>query len=290
MPDVPAPAAPTIETEPLQAADLKRPGSDADSDSPTANRLAATRQRRILDLLETTEEIQVAALSDRWGVSQETIRRDLKALEQAGKLERVYGGAVLRRNLSPEPYPSRIKTLRTEKERIADLCMDAASIEDGQLVFIGGGSTTLPVAERLADGATARFVTNTIDIASALARSGRHEVTLTGGTINYEHELLTGFDTLNAIALRVFDLVITGTNAIDADLGLTEDIELEAQLHRNLSERTRKYIILADHTKFGRRGHFSSLPFTAIESIITDAPPAGPFIRALERSGVRVVW
>lgn len=265
---------------------------DAGSEPATAStsKLAASRQRQILDLLASSEEIQVTALSDRLRVSPETIRRDLKVLEEAGKLRRVHGGAVLIRGNEERPYLARIGALRAEKERIARLFLESVTLTAEQLVFVGGGSTTLPLAQKLATAPPTRFVTNTIDIAVTLARSGVHEVTLTGGMLHKDHELLTGFDTLGAVGGRVFDLVVTSTNAVDVELGFLEDIESEARLHQLLARHARNYVVLADHTKFGRSARFAALSLAAIDLLVTDAPVGTPYQQAFDQAKVPLRW
>lgn len=256
----------------------------------STTRLAASRHREILDLLAEEKEIQVSLLSERLDVSPETIRRDLRLLEESGKLQRVHGGAVLLRGKEELPYLTRIETLRSEKERMAEILLDRLDYEAGSLIFMGGGSTTLPLARKLAHLPPARFVTNTIDVAYALAGPGQHEVTITGGQIKSDHELLVGFDMLNAVRGRVFDLVITGTNAIDPVLGFLEHEEAEAKLHQVLDEHSRRYIILADHTKFGRSASFAALPLGAIDLLVTDRQLEESMARAFKRADVPAVW
>ncbi|MDK1494559.1 DeoR/GlpR family DNA-binding transcription regulator [Sinorhizobium sp. 7-81] len=252
--------------------------------------LAASRHRQILDLLAARQEIQVATLSSELQVSMETIRRDLRMLEETGKLKRVHGGAVLLRANEELPYSTRIESLREEKEWIAQTCLDNLDVREDQLVFVGGGSTTLPLARKLSRGPRMRFVTNAIDIASALAATGQHEVVLTGGRILADHELLAGYDTLSAVSRRLFDLVVTGTNAIDAHLGFLEYEEPEAHLHQALAKHSRRYVIVADHTKFGRTASYASLSLNAAEMLVTDVAPTPEYQTAFERAGLHALW
>ncbi|RWO03296.1 MAG: DeoR/GlpR transcriptional regulator, partial [Mesorhizobium sp.] len=251
---------------------------------------AASRQRQILDLLAARQEIQVGTLSSELQVSVETIRRDLRGLEETGKLKRVHGGAVLLRPNEELPYSTRMESLRKEKELIARSCLDYLDLREDQLVFVGGGSTTLPLARMLARGPRMRFVTNTIDVAYTLAATGEHDVVLTGGRLLGEYELLAGYDTLNAVTRRLFDLVVTGTNAIDAKLGFLEYEEPEAHLHKALAQHSRRYVVVADHTKFGRSASYAALPLGAVEMVVTDAAPAPEYQRTFEKAGVRAVW
>ncbi|MDK1494395.1 DeoR/GlpR family DNA-binding transcription regulator [Sinorhizobium sp. 7-81] len=252
--------------------------------------LAASRHRQILDLLSARQELQVATLSSELQVSVETIRRDLRMLEETGKLKRVHGGAVLLRPNEELPYSTRIESLREEKERIAQICMDHLDLREDQLVFVGGGSTTLPLARKLARAPRMRFVTNAIDVASALAATGQHDVVLTGGRLVADNELLAGYDTLYAVSRRRFDLVVTGTNAIDPGLGFLEYEEPEAHLHQALAQRSQRYVIVADHTKFGRSASYASFPLNTVEMIVTDVAPAAEFRDAFEGAGVRALW
>lgn len=274
--------------EPRNPVANERPVSGSGESAGTI--LAASRQRQILDLLAARQEIQVGTLSSELQVSVETIRRDLRMLEEAGKLKRVHGGAVLLRPNEELPYSTRIEALREEKERIAQTCLDHLNLRDDQLVFIGGGSTTLPLARMLARGPRMRFVTNTIDVAYALAATGQHEVVLTGGRLVGDNELLAGYDTLNAVTRRLFDLVVTGTNAVDAQLGFLEYEEPEAHLHQALAQHSRRYVIVADHTKFGRSASFAALPLRAVEMVVTDLAPTPEYQDAFEKAGLRALW
>ena len=188
------------------------------------------------------------------------------------------------------PYSERSGLLKAEKEAITQLAMGLDLIVEGQTVFVGGGSTTLPLAQVLADHTPARYVINTIEIAVTLARSGRHDVTLAGGKVHPGHELLSGQQTLEVVSHHVFDLAITGTNAIDLTLGFLDYMESESILHRILARQSRRYVVLADHSKFGRPANYCALPLGAADMVITDRAPPKGFLEAFERGDVETIW
>lgn len=252
--------------------------------------LAASRQRRILDLLRQTQELRVASLADQLDVSQETVRRDLKALEQTGKLQRVYGGAVAFRETNDTPYAERMAALSREKDAIAERVMDLDLIREGQRVFLGCGTTLLPLAQRLANHTPAKYVTNSVEIASVLARSGRHDILLTGGRVHTEYELLTGQPVLDVVGRHVFDIALTGTNGIDERLGFLDSFESEAILHGALANQCGVYVVVADHSKFGLRAEYRALALSAPDIVVTDRPPPGAFLSLFAERDVAIHW
>lgn len=266
--------------------------SDEDRNDPNGlgQQLAISRQRLILEAFDRADELKVACLVAELNVSPETIRRDLRVLEREGRLKRVYGGAIALRGVDVRPYEERAAVLRSEKEAIATCVAGLDLGGKGKRIFLGGGSTTMPVAKIFAQGEPATFMTNAIEIAALLNRSGRHDVELTGGKLRKGYELLTG-DAVAASATRYrFDLAITSTNAIDPDLGFLEYFDSEAALHRVLSRHARTYVIVADHSKFGAVADHVTFGHGAVSTVVTDRRPADRFCEAFAGAGVELRW
>lgn len=250
--------------------------------------LAVSRQEAILVDLATLGELHVNDLAHKFSVSVETIRRDLKLLEERRMLRRVHGGAVQPARL--ESYEHRKAVNLGSKERIAEAVVASETVKNGHFIFIGGGSTMLAFVRRLNEAVSVRAMTNSIEIATALAENSGNWVCLTGGEVCGTHELLTGTATLAAIEDVFFDIVLTSTNAIQSDFGCIEHLEAEAKLHRRLRSRTRKYMVLADRSKLAGMGTgHRSLRLDEIDMIATDAPIDDPCVVALASIGTRII-
>lgn len=266
--------------------------SEEDGNDPGAlgQQLAISRQRIILEALDRVDELKVANLVAEMNVSPETIRRDLRVLEGEGRLKRVYGGAIALRGVDVRPYKERAAVLKSEKEAIAACVAGLDLGGKGKRIYLGGGSTMMPIARLLAQGEPANFMTNAIEIAALLDRSGRHDVELTGGKLHKNYELLTGEAVAVSAARYRFDLAVTSTNAIDPDLGFLEYFESEASLHRVLSRHAGTYVIVADHSKFGAVADHVTFGHAAVSMVVTDRRPQPAFCEVFARASVELHW
>ena len=250
--------------------------------------LHAVRHERILELLDETASVRVSRLAMQLEVSEMTVRRDLQMLEEQGKLRRVHGGAVLTAPVKLEAASIRAARQQAEKERIAELA--AGLIEPDMNVYIGGGSTTRPLADRAALGPAARFTTNSIAIAEAISDKSPRDVHLLGGALRADARTMIGPETIEMIERRLFDVVFVGITAIDSTEGFLEPTEWHAWLVRTLKRRAGKMIVLADHTKFVARSDFRVLAFDEASVLITDRQPPRNHAEPMADAGLEVLW
>lgn len=249
--------------------------------------LFQSRHDEILEMLSAHREIDVQALSEHFNVSKETIRRDLRSLEEQGKLRRVYGGAISATQQSLLPVIERVDIEHAAKSEIAALAVQL--IEPGQHVFFGGSSTTLIVAEQLAADVTGNFCTNMIDIALLLAGRGQ-QVTLLGGAPRISSRTLVGPETISALQARVFDISFCGVSALDLERGVMGPTEWHGISQRILREQSKKLVLVADHTKFGRTDRFREIAYREIDILVTDRKPSDEFLKILRDARVDVRW
>ena len=233
--------------------------------------LHIVRHERILEILDETSSVRVARLAEQLQVSEMTVRRDLQMLEEQGKLRRVHGGAVLTSPQAMEPASKRAAHQLAETRKIGALA--AKLIEPGTHVYIGGGSTTMELAEQLSAGPEARFSTNSIEIAETIARDFQQDVSLLGGSLRSQARTLIGPEAIEMLERRVFDLACIGIAAIDAKDGFLEPTEWHAWLVRTLRRRAGRLAVLADHSKFHARSDFRVLDFEEVDVLVTDRSP-----------------
>ncbi|WP_371503326.1 DeoR/GlpR family DNA-binding transcription regulator [Kitasatospora sp. NBC_00374] len=224
--------------------------------------------------------------------SEVTVRRDVRALEAEGLLDRRHGGAVLPGGFSREPgYPQKTHLAAAEKSAIADLA--AGLVEEGDAVVVGAGTTTQELARRLARVPGLTVVTNSLLVAQALAHANRVEVVMTGGTLRGSNYALVGSGAEQSLhGLRVSKAFISGSG-LTAERGLSTTNMLSASVDRALVQAAAEVIVLADHTKLGSDTMFQTVPTEAITHLVTDEQSAAEDATACELSaladcGVRI--
>ncbi|MFF5564337.1 DeoR/GlpR family DNA-binding transcription regulator [Streptomyces sp. NPDC012623] len=224
--------------------------------------------------------------------SEVTVRRDVRALEAEGLLDRRHGGAVLPGGFTRESgFPQKSHLATAEKTAIADLA--ASFVEEGEAVVVGAGTTTQELARRLARIPGLTVVTNSLLVAQALAHANRVEVVMTGGTLRGSNYALVGSGAEQSLqGLRVTRAFLSGSG-LTAERGLSTSNMLSASVDRALVQAAAEVVVLADHTKLGTDTMFQTVPTDLISRLVTDEPPAhderaATELQALADQGVRV--
>jgi DeoR/GlpR family transcriptional regulator of sugar metabolism len=224
------------------------------------------------------------ALAREFGVSIDTVRRDLDELEAAGELKRVHGGAV--RPLPGEPrYVDRLEEDAAAKERLAALA--APLIAEDELVAIGGGTTMLQFARALKPGLRATVVTAGLDVAQALRGRAEIAVDVLGGRLERESQTLTGAATVEQLRRLRPGVCVLSPCGFDVDDGLTLRAREEAAVVAAMIERARRTIVVAGAAKLGAAGAYVVAPAERVDVLVTDAPAErrAPF----EALGIEVI-
>jgi DeoR family fructose operon transcriptional repressor len=247
---------------------------------------AIERQIKIQDFIRTQEFIDAAALASRLKVSESSIRRDLIDLEGQGLVRRVRGGAVsLLVREESRSIGWAANRAREEKQRIGKAA--AALLEDGQTVMMDGGSTTAEVARQML-GHSLQVITNSILIAQIFYDSKSVELTLTGGYLYPRLGVLLGpicEETLSRVAA---DVLVMGTGGI-TEAGLSNTNTLIVGSEHKMIEVSRRVIIVADNSKFGRQAMAHLTPLENVDVIVTDQELPPRFEKLLEKCGVELV-
>src|SRR5262245_17157442 len=248
--------------------------------------LGAERRRLILDQLRAEGKVLAAELSVEFGVSPDTIRRDLDELAREGRLQRVHGGAL------PPPvavggYEVRRRRDTAEKAEIAQAA--AALAASGQVIILDGGTTALEVARHLAPDLRAMVVTTSPPVAVALAEHPSVEVTLVGGALDKEALVTVGGAAVEALRGVRADLCYLGVCGLHPEVGITTTNLEERHAKRAMIDVSARVVALANADKLGTAGPYVVAPLTELTHLVTErsAPPAtlAPY-RAL---GVEVV-
>ncbi len=231
--------------------------------------LAGERQQLILEALRESRTATVAELATRFGVTSETIRRDLKALEDTGLIHKTHGGVLLRASVVPvQPFRVRTGTAIAEKKAIARAAADL--VEDGDTIIIDSGSTTGEVAKLLRGKRELTVITNSLPVAMELGGVAGIRVLLPGGLLNDDGVALVGPDVERSLRRYQAAKAFIGVSGIDPAHGFSVSNVFEAEAKQAMIERVGKVIIVADHGKFGIRALINFAPLTAAAEIITD--------------------
>jgi DeoR family glycerol-3-phosphate regulon repressor len=247
----------------------------------------AHRHEEILERLNLEGRIEVAEIAKVLSVSGETIRRDLKLLEDRGLLRRIHGGAVPPRLDQERPLVERGKLNMREKARVATLA--ERLVRDGMSIFLDTGTTTLAFARRL-HGRTLTVTTNSIDIALLLRASGNIKINVAPGRLRRNDNALIGYETVDYASRYFFDIAFMGIAACDQTHGWMDYEEDEAVLRRTLLGQSRQSVLLADSRKFGHLARVHNFGLGEVKWVVTDRPPPEPFQKAFAEHEVNVVW
>jgi DeoR/GlpR family transcriptional regulator of sugar metabolism len=256
--------------------------------APGRKRGASFRRKAILDLLRQRNFVSIQEVVEQFNVSEMTVRRDLRSLADEGLIQRTHGGAFL---LSPGTAYDPSFTVRqreqAEAKRAIARCA-AELIAEGDTVGIDAGTTPLEVAHALRDFKHLIVVTAHIRVAIALANSGS-DIYLIGGRLRRYELSLVGGIALNMITNFHLDKAIIGASGISAAEGVTESNLDEVEMKRALIRSARVRILVLDHTKFNRVALTTVVPLDEVHYLVTDRPPAGELLTALENACVKVI-
>jgi DeoR family glycerol-3-phosphate regulon repressor len=246
---------------------------------------------REVELLETLRSLggssRTAALAEALGVSEETIRRTVKALAKSGLLQRVHGGVYLTNKDALSPFAARLGKQAEEKSRIATQA--AAMIPNGSSVFLDVGSTTAFVAERLKDHRDLTVITNALTPAQALVGRNGNRVYLVGGELREVESGAFGISTVSYVNQFHIDTAVLSVDGIDASSGFLLAGAAEADLARAVVARAKRRIVVADYSKFGQPAPFVACPAESIDVLVTDKAPRQVFDKRLAEWEIELV-
>ncbi len=248
--------------------------------------LATTRKDFVLSRLKATGQIVAKSLSRELGVSEDTIRRDLRELAGAGLLQRVHGGAL---PSSPAMANFAGRQQLAAAGKIAVGRAAARMIRPGQVVILDGGTTTLELVKHLPADLQATIVTHSPTIAVALVDHPGIEVIMIGGRLFKHSVVAVGAAAVEAIGRIRADIYFMGVTGIHPDAGLsTGDLE-ESHIKRALSERAAETHVLITAEKVNAASPYVIAPVTAIEGMIIEAAVPRNIVKTYERLGLSVV-
>ena len=250
--------------------------------------LAAERRNQIMEALRRDERVLVGPLAEKFDVSEETIRRDLANLEQAGLAVKCYGGATLAESRNAPPFKVRKKLNVEEKKTVAALV--AGMVDDGDFLMLDDSSTSYFVLRALHGKKGLTIVTNSIEI--ILELSSLHEswkLISTGGNLDQDVFCFFGRQAEETIRSFHVDKAIISCTGLDMHGQFTEAGIENANIKQAMMAAARETILAMDHHKFDRTAFLSVGNVQQVAAVVTDSDPGPRWKELFENRNVRLI-
>ncbi|WNO53419.1 DeoR/GlpR family DNA-binding transcription regulator [Stakelama saccharophila] len=228
------------------------------------------RQREIMSRLRSGRTLSVTALASDLSVSDETIRRELRALEDHGAIIREHGGARMAAPVLEGPLHQRIGENADAKLRIARAA--AELVPDGAILFIDSGTTSCFIARQLVDRKSLTVITNSLGVANDLGGINNNRLFLAGGQMDYDYRAFSDHIAQEYVRGFTPHLAILSVGGISTDQGLMDFHPGEAEMSRIAYATSKRVLLGADASKFGRYALIRTAALTDVDILVTDQP------------------
>jgi DeoR/GlpR family transcriptional regulator of sugar metabolism len=245
--------------------------------------LTDDRQNFIRAELNTKGRVLAGELAVRFGVSEDTARRDLRELAKQGDCRRVYGGAVAQFSA---PIGKRIAAVSAETLRLAGAAVKL--IASGQSLFLDGGSTNISFAKALPPSIALTVATNSLGVASALSEHRSIELIVLGGLHNVDLGTCTGTETLKAISQLNADYFFLGSCGVHAGRGVTAFDAAEAEVKRAMARNSTNIVVIAAAEKLQVTAPFRVVGPEVIGHLVVDGATPISLVSPFEEQGAVV--
>jgi DeoR/GlpR family transcriptional regulator of sugar metabolism len=248
--------------------------------------LTAERRQQILETLRRDGKVLASELSAALNVSEDTIRRDLRELAEAGLLQRVHGGALPR---SPASASFAVRQGQAPAAKQAIARAAARLVRDGQVIILDGGTTTLQVAQRLPIGLRATVITNSPPIAIALAEHPQVEVIIIGGRLYKQSLVAIGAATVEALRMIHADVCMLGVCSLHPQDGISVPELEEAHVKRAMIAGAAEVVALASAEKLGTAAPYIVGPIGDLTQIVTERGVPDAVLASYRAHGITII-
>ena len=251
--------------------------------------LAIERRSAILSKLVVEGKVLVSDLSREFGVTEETIRRDLEKLDNDGLVHKTYGGAVKADNINLDlPFQVRKQKNVENKQRIAAVI--AEMIDDGAYLMLDSSTTALCVIQHIINKKNITIITNSVEILIELCNKPDWTVISTGGTLKEGGLALVGYQTEKMLAGFHVDMAICSCKGIDENVGITDSNERDSAIKNAMFKSAKNRILAVDSTKFGHASFVKVCDLGDVDVIVTDTEPEQNWLNKLSQCGVEIKY
>ena len=254
-------------------------------DSLTMN--PSPRQIELVDEVRRLRSVSVEALAERFGVTLQTVRRDVRLLAEAGLITRFHGGVRSPSSTTENVAYRQREHLNDEAKRCIARAV-AQAVPNGCSLIINIGTTTEAIARELLGHRGLRVITNNLNVAAILSDNPDCEVIVAGGVVRSRDRGIVGEVTVDFIQQFKVDIGLIGISGIEADGTLRDYDYREVKVARAIIEHSREIWLAADHSKFNRPAMVQLGLLSQVDMLFTDQPPPEPFPALLAEAGVNL--
>ena len=245
------------------------------------------RQLELVDAVRRLRSVSVEALAQRFGVTLQTVRRDVRLLAEAGLVTRFHGGVRVPSSTTENiAYRQRQQLNDLAKRGIARAV--AQAVPTGCSLILNIGTTTEAIARELLGHRELRVITNNLNVAAILSDNPDCEVIVAGGVVRSRDRGIVGEATVDFIAQFKVDIALIGISAIEADGTLRDFDYREVKVARAIIEHSREVWLAADHSKFNRPAMVELARLDEVDVLYTERAPPDPYPKLLADAGVTV--
>ena len=247
------------------------------------------RRNHLLSLLQEKKSITVQEAAVKFQVTEETIRRDLKAMEAQGLLIRTHGGAILADDINTEP-PLEIRESTNIKGKDIIGRQAASLVQDGNTLFLDASTSSLYVAKHLKEKKGLTVITNAERIILELAKCDDITLISTGGFLRKKSLSCVGRAAEIAVSSYHADKMFFSSKGFSPQLGAIDSNEQEASIKKLMIQHSSEAFFLCDHTKFNKVGYIVTAQLSDISCLISDSPLPADWEQEIISQGVEVIF
>lgn len=251
--------------------------------------LSVERKNIIYKRLCENGKVLVNELAEEFGVSDETIRRDLEKLEQEGLAEKIYGGAVKAENTFYDlPFHIRQNSNVAAKQAIADAVLP--HIQNGGYIALDASTTALEIMRRARNVQNLTLITNAVEVLFEFSQKNDWNIISTGGTLKSGSLSLVGGIAEKTVSGFNVDICICSCKGLSVEKGCTDSSESEAAMKRAMLASAKQKILAVDSTKLDKVSFAKVCDIKDFDMIVTDKKPPVEFIETAEKCGIKLIY
>lgn len=251
--------------------------------------LAIERRSAILSKLVVEGKVLVSDLSREFGVTEETIRRDLEKLDKDGLVHKTYGGAVKAENINLDlPFQVRKQKNVEMKQQIA--AKIASTINDGAYLMLDSSTTALCVIKHIMNRKDITIITNSIEILIELCNKPDWNIISTGGTLKDGGLSLVGYQAEKMLAGFHVDMAICSCKGLDAEVGVTDSNERDSAVKTAMFQSAKKRVLAVDSTKFDKASFVKVCDLSYVDTVVTDSEPDQIWLNRFADNNVEILY
>lgn len=251
--------------------------------------LAIERRNTILAKLSLDGKVLVSDLSREFGVTEETIRRDLEKLDKDGLAKKTYGGAVKNENLNIDlPFHVRKQTNVASKQYIASIIGNM--INDGDYIMLDSSTTALFIIKSILHKKKITLITNSIEILLELCNKPDWTVISTGGVLKEGGLSLDGYQAERMVSSFHVDMAVCSCKGIDSEKGVTDSNERDAEIKKAFFGSAKKKILALDSSKFDKTSFVRVCDITDIDIMVTETKPSDRWLERFKEANVDIYY